>query len=98
MLNLTRNLSTWELLESVYKRALRYRFSLGKCFLCGLPVEVRAQLCRGCVTDLLGLTKRVRAVPDLSLRALSAGGAWEPHRLTNKQLQHSIIAIRWTAW
>lgn len=52
MLNLTRNLSTLELLESVYKRALRYRFTLGTCLLCGLPVDMHKQLCRGCTTDL----------------------------------------------
>jgi len=52
MLNLTRNLSTWKRVESVYKRALRYRFTRGTCFLCGLPIDLHGQLCRGCTTDL----------------------------------------------
>ncbi|MGH8603504.1 MAG: double zinc ribbon domain-containing protein, partial [Gammaproteobacteria bacterium] len=52
MLNLTRNLSTWKPLRLVYKRARRYRFTLGTCLLCGLPVDMRRQLCRGCTTDL----------------------------------------------
>jgi len=52
MLNLTRNLSTWKPLRLVYKRALRHRFTLGTCLLCGLPVDMRKQLCRGCTTDL----------------------------------------------
>lgn len=52
MLNLTRHVSTWKLLEEVYNRQLRDRFKLGTCILCGLPVPMRTQLCRACTSDL----------------------------------------------
>ncbi len=52
MLNLTRHLSTWKFLETVYNRPLHDRFRLGTCILCGLPVDEYSQLCRGCITDL----------------------------------------------
>lgn len=52
MLNLARNLSTLKLLQLVYKRVPIYRFTLGTCLLCRLPVHMYEHLCQGCRADL----------------------------------------------
>lgn len=89
MLNLTRNLSTSKLVQSVYRRVLPYHLALGTCFLCGLSVDIRKQLCPDCTTDLPWATQAC----SRCARPLASGSVCGRCQGSPPPYQHTVAAF-----